>query len=247
MWKQVLIGGIGALTLASAAAANSPAVTTGDLNIRSGPGTGYAVVGVIPAGHSVSVANCVAGGSWCAVDFAGTHGWSSASYITGAVIGGQAVFASTAPVYRRPIAFASTAPVYRRPLVFASTAPSYAIAPSYDRPYPRGLFDPQSPYRTFAQYPRQNVYYPTYATFGYAGDNGYYPNYATFGFTGHNLRSWNDATFAYTGNGYYSNDATFAYTGSDGYYPDDGSYGYVGNNGYIRGYQLYGQFGVWVP
>jgi len=220
MWKQVLIGGIGAL-LASAAAAAGSAVTTGDLNIRSGPGTGYPVVGVIPVGHSVRVANCVADSAWCAVDFAGTHGWSSASYMTGAAIGGQAVF--------------------------ASAAPSYAIAPSYDRPYRRGLFDPQSPYRTFAQYPRQNGYYPNYATFGYAG-NAYQPNYATFAYTGSNLRSWNDATFAYTGNGgYYSNDATFAYTGNDAYYPDDGSYGYVGNNGYIRGYQLYGVFGLWVP
>ena len=38
MWKQVLIGCGGAVALATAALADSSAVTTGNLNLRSGPG-----------------------------------------------------------------------------------------------------------------------------------------------------------------------------------------------------------------
>lgn len=68
------------LFLASAgAAAAAPAVVTGDLNLRAGPGTNYAVVNTMPAGASVNVLGCR--GSWCRVAWGGTRGFASRSYL----------------------------------------------------------------------------------------------------------------------------------------------------------------------
>jgi len=66
------------LFLASTALA-SAAYVTADLNLRSGPGTGYRAVGVIPAGEEIDVLNC--SGAWCEVEWDGRGGFVSASYI----------------------------------------------------------------------------------------------------------------------------------------------------------------------
>lgn len=57
-----------------AASARSAVVTT-DLNVRSGPGTRYAVVGALPAGARVNVGGC--SGNWCRAG----GGFVSASYL----------------------------------------------------------------------------------------------------------------------------------------------------------------------
>jgi len=88
--------------LASAGvAAAAPAVVTGDLNLRSGPGTGYGVIDTMPAGATVNVRGCR--GSWCRVGWGGVTGWASASYLDGAGRGyaGGPVYAAE-PVYVAP-------------------------------------------------------------------------------------------------------------------------------------------------
>jgi uncharacterized protein YraI len=97
MLKQSVIGLAAAMVMASAALADGSATTTSNLNIRSGPGTTYRVIGVIPAGETITVIDCPSGSSWCSVDFGGKEGWSSAIYLTG-LSTGQAVDASTALV-----------------------------------------------------------------------------------------------------------------------------------------------------
>lgn len=72
----------------------SAATVTNDLNLRSGPGTGYRVVDTMPAGAYVNVIGC--SGSWCRVSWRGRVGYASASYL-----GGGRSYAS-APVYVRP-------------------------------------------------------------------------------------------------------------------------------------------------
>jgi uncharacterized protein YraI len=57
------------------------ASTTNDLNMRSGPGPEYQVIGVIPSGAPVDVLGC--SGSWCQVNFGGRAGYASASYLSG--------------------------------------------------------------------------------------------------------------------------------------------------------------------
>jgi uncharacterized protein YraI len=67
--------------LASAGIA-SAATVTNDLNIRSGPGTGYRVIGTLPAGTEVALLSCT--GSWCRVNSSEGTGYVSANYVSGA-------------------------------------------------------------------------------------------------------------------------------------------------------------------
>jgi hypothetical protein len=45
------------------------------VNVRSGPGTQFQVIGVLPAGSIVGVNSCSA--SWCSINVAGGSGWAS--------------------------------------------------------------------------------------------------------------------------------------------------------------------------
>ncbi|MBS7542715.1 SH3 domain-containing protein [Ancylobacter oerskovii] len=67
-----------ALLLAGIATAEARSATvTNDLNVRSGPGTGYRVVATLPAGARVNVAGCT-GNNWCQIG----GGYVSASYLS---------------------------------------------------------------------------------------------------------------------------------------------------------------------
>jgi uncharacterized protein YraI len=74
-WKQTLGGTAAVLLLSAGAAAAYPATVTGNLNMRSGPGTGYGVIDTLPPGTVVDVRGCT--GSWCDIG----RGWVSASYL----------------------------------------------------------------------------------------------------------------------------------------------------------------------
>jgi uncharacterized protein YraI len=67
---------VGSLAFSTAQAA--PGAATGDVNMRTGPGTNYAKIATITAGASVEVLGCP---SWCQVQFAGRRGWVSSNYI----------------------------------------------------------------------------------------------------------------------------------------------------------------------
>jgi len=75
-----MLGLAGALLLAGAGMADA-AMVRSDLNLRSGPGTGYRVVTVMPAGAEVDVLGC--SGSWCRVAWGSAEGYASASYLAG--------------------------------------------------------------------------------------------------------------------------------------------------------------------
>jgi uncharacterized protein YraI len=93
MTFRALTVAAGAL-LASAGIA-SAATVTNDLNLRSGPGTGYGVIDTMPAGAYVDVIGC--SGSWCRVNWHGRVGYASASYLGG----GRGYYAAP-PVYVAP-------------------------------------------------------------------------------------------------------------------------------------------------
>ena len=79
--------GLAALpTVASAAAG----FATGDVNLRAGPGTGFARIVVVPAGAPLQVYSC---STWCQVNFGGYVGWVSARYV------------ASGAYYRRPPPF----------------------------------------------------------------------------------------------------------------------------------------------
>ena len=96
MMSKISAAGV-ALLLSVGAAAAAPATVSTDLNMRSGPGTQYGVVATIPAGATVDVGGCT--GSWCQVNFDGTSGYASASYLSGGAAATPSVGVAVAPGY----------------------------------------------------------------------------------------------------------------------------------------------------
>jgi len=92
--KTILFGAASALVLSAGAANAVPATAQASVNVRSGPGTQYEVVGAIPAGATVDVRGCT--GSWCRVSFSGGTGYANRNYLAMAE-GGPAV--AVAPGY----------------------------------------------------------------------------------------------------------------------------------------------------
>jgi uncharacterized protein YraI len=94
--------GMGLALAVPAVAQAYSAHTTGGVNQRTGPGTGYPVVGTLGAGTPVNVTGCQPG--WCSVSSYLGWGWVSSSYLSG---GGRAYAPPYYPrvyprVYPRP-------------------------------------------------------------------------------------------------------------------------------------------------
>lgn len=96
MTKTILMSGVAAAAILAAgtAAAETTVTATTDLNIRSGPGAWYDVVGTIPAEAEATVTSCYKEVNWCEVAFEGTTGWSFGEYL---VVGGETPVAIVAP------------------------------------------------------------------------------------------------------------------------------------------------------
>lgn len=58
--------------------------STANVNMRSGPSTGYPAVTVIPVGAPVTIYGCMSSVNWCDVAFAGGRGWVSGNYVQAA-------------------------------------------------------------------------------------------------------------------------------------------------------------------
>ncbi len=81
-----------ALILLSAPALAQQAVSaTTDLNIRSGPGPNYEVVGVIGADQQAQLDGCAQGSKWCMVTHNGVQGWAYSDYLVADYAGREAV------------------------------------------------------------------------------------------------------------------------------------------------------------
>lgn len=72
--------GAGILASASAFAQTSVTATT-DLNVRSGPGPQYPVIGVLARDGSANLNGCLENSSWCSVTFSGGEGWAFSDYL----------------------------------------------------------------------------------------------------------------------------------------------------------------------
>lgn len=62
------------------AASAAPAVATGNVNVRTGPSTGFRVIDTLRRGERVDIQYCR--GSWCFVEKRGPDGWVSANYLS---------------------------------------------------------------------------------------------------------------------------------------------------------------------
>ena len=93
MMKKIAIGAAAALMLTGSAYAQTMVTASTDLNVRSGPGSHYPVVGVIGANGQASVQGCQEGGNWCQVSYQGTEGWAHSRYLSTADASGDLIVA----------------------------------------------------------------------------------------------------------------------------------------------------------
>jgi hypothetical protein len=93
-FKTILLGAASAVVLSAGSANAALATAETSLNLRSGPGTQYRVVGTIAAGTTVDVGGCT--GSWCRVSFSGGSGFANRSYLA---MGGGGAAVAVAPGY----------------------------------------------------------------------------------------------------------------------------------------------------
>ena len=95
MQKKAFSLAVGALLLSAGAV--SAATLTDNLNLRSGPGLRYDVIGAMPAGSDVRVMGCI--GSWCRVAWNDQTGYASRRFITS---GGPAYAAASSTAVVAP-------------------------------------------------------------------------------------------------------------------------------------------------
>jgi len=80
-----LVAGLAVTTLPAAAISKSTARASGDIPVRSGPGTRYAIIGKLKNGTAVHLDRCTRESNWCLfVDSDGDPvGWVRGSSIVG--------------------------------------------------------------------------------------------------------------------------------------------------------------------
>lgn len=83
------------LGMAGAATAQEAVFASADLDVRSGPGRDYSVVGVIGVDREAMLLGCDEYGDWCEVDSGGVVGWVEAGYLVSA---GGDVYINEGPV-----------------------------------------------------------------------------------------------------------------------------------------------------
>jgi hypothetical protein len=143
--------GAGIVALSTGWAAAAPAQVVDYLNLRSGPGFGFGVIEIIPAGWIIDVGTC--GRRWCQVNVDGIVGYADVNFLS---FGGAPLVPAALPP---PVVPASPPPaeVAAPPPVVAAAAPPPVFASG-------------SPYYWYPGWPNYGYYY------GYPGAP--YPGYA---------------------------------------------------------------------
>ena len=92
---QVLpLATLAVFAIAAPVAAATVAIATTPLNIRSGPGPQYPVIGAIAANSQAVVNGCIQGSLWCQVSFGRVQGWVYSQYLRTSVAGAPPVVLS---------------------------------------------------------------------------------------------------------------------------------------------------------
>lgn len=81
---------------AAASAASASMVATTDVNLRSGPGTSYGILAVVPEGAAVTATGSTTG-YWVAVAYGGTSGYVAGAYLAPSAATGTGEDAPAAP------------------------------------------------------------------------------------------------------------------------------------------------------
>lgn len=105
---EIFIAAVATVAASMPVFAETLATATTPLNIRSGPGPQYSVIGAIPLRARTTIIGCIQGSLWCQVSYNGRQGWAYAQYMTARLSGRSLAVAeslSTIPTvqYREPI------------------------------------------------------------------------------------------------------------------------------------------------
>jgi uncharacterized protein YraI len=105
---RILPFGLVAAAIAAPAAAATIGTATTALNIRSGPGPQFPVIGAINTRGQAVINGCIQGSLWCQVSYGDIQGWVYSRYLATSVAGGPPVIVSRQPAgaplvtYQRP-------------------------------------------------------------------------------------------------------------------------------------------------
>ena len=148
--KAIVLAAFGAAAFSTAASAAVIASAVTPLNVRSGPGPQYSVIGAIPNKGRITMIGCIQNSLWCEVGFNGRQGWAYSKYLTATLSGRSLIVAEglndiPAVTYQAPVATTGSAvpqpvvtgtlidrPIAAAPLVI--TPPATVREYVYDHP-----------------------------------------------------------------------------------------------------------------
>jgi hypothetical protein len=135
-------------TTTTTVATQTLATATTPLNIRSGPGPEYPVIGAIPTNGQAVVVGCVEGSQWCQITYNGAQGWAYSQYMQSAGI-------RTLP----PVAYTAPPQTTGTTTIVRPTYSGDFIAPVATTTAPLQIAPPPSTVQTYiVQNPRPQVY-----------------------------------------------------------------------------------------
>ena len=126
-----------AATSSAPASAEILASATTPLNIRSGPGPQYSIIGAIPDRARATVTGCIQGSLWCQVSYNGRQGWAYSQYLTANLSGrsfavAESVHGMPAVTYQAPVETVGSAvpvPAITGTLIAPPAGPPLALNP----------------------------------------------------------------------------------------------------------------------
>lgn len=115
-----------AAMFSTSASAAVMATATSPLNIRSGPGPQYSIIGGIRDHGQATVMGCIQGSYWCQVAYNGRQGWAYSKYLT------MPVARASLPILTYQASVATTYPTVATtyPAPATRTVETVGVAPS---------------------------------------------------------------------------------------------------------------------
>jgi len=85
--RAIFLAAMATAAMSLPASAATVASATTALNIRTGPGPQYSVIGAVPPGAQVTIAGCIQGSMWCQIAYNGKQGWAYSQYMMATLSG----------------------------------------------------------------------------------------------------------------------------------------------------------------
>ena len=137
---------VAASVVSSTALAAMQTTALTDLNIRSGPGPEYPVVGLIRAQEPVTMLGCIEGSLWCQITHRGTDGWAYAQYLATQSAGNRVIISERRPDVVVPTVTYSTTSGAAPNRGFSG---AIVASPTVIDPAQQVMIDPPSQVRTY--------------------------------------------------------------------------------------------------